>query len=194
LSVGRLSALCTVGVLFRAPLFVGRGSKVLLHTGALGLNPSVAGEKERPAAVVGPTSWRGERRRLAAPRSHGGMIAMSPPGWREGSPRSRVPSWRTRSLRPWKSSSATFAPSACTRLAHHPGDAVVPPGAARLLSAWRCSSAVRAGGRTKQSRRAQFDAWEARHAASRRRSAAAMNRRPSRALAHRPAAEVGANT
>jgi hypothetical protein len=46
--------------------------------------------------------------------------------------------WRTRSLRPQKSSSATFAPSACTgRLAHHPGDAAVPPGAARLLNAWQ---------------------------------------------------------
>jgi hypothetical protein len=34
-------------------------------------------------------------------------------------------------------------------LAHRPGDAAVPPGPARPQSAWRCSSAVRVGGRTK---------------------------------------------
>ena len=43
-----------------------------------------------------------------------------------------------------ESSSTTFAPSACTRLAHHPGDAALPPGAARLLSAWRCARPVAA--------------------------------------------------
>ena len=67
----------------------------------------------------------------------------------------------------------------------------------RLPETWRCSSVVRAGGRTRaiapRPVRARFDASEARHAASRRPTAASMNRRPSRALAHGPAAEVAAN-
>ena len=76
-------------------------------------------------------------------------------------------------------------------------EAIVSAGRRRRSLPWCCSSAVRAGGRTKavapRPVRARFDAGEARHAASRRRTAASMNRRPSRALAHGPAAEVGAN-
>ena len=77
-------------------------------------------------------------------------------------------------------------------------EAIVSVGPGWRSLPWRCSSAVRAGGRTKaiapRPVGARFDAGEARHAASRRRTAASMNRRPSRALAHGPAAEVGANT
>ena len=36
-------------------------------------------------------------------------------------------------------------PRGAIRLAHLPGDAAVSPGAARLLSTWRCSSAGRRG-------------------------------------------------
>ena len=80
------------------------------------------------------------RARARAPSRRGALERES------GSGPGRSLPWRTRSLRPWKSSSATFAPSACTRLAHHPGDAAVPPGAARLLSAWRSNRG--AGGRS----------------------------------------------
>ena len=62
---------------------------------------------------------------------------------------------------------------------------------------WRCSSAVRAGERTKaiapRPVRARFDAGEGSHAASRRLTAASMSWRRVRALAHGPAAEVWAD-
>ena len=85
----------------------------------------------------------------------------------------------------------------CTEPTTRRSPAVTTTQSTRLPQPWRCSSAVRAGGRTKaiapRPVRARFDAGQAKHAASRRRTAASMNRRPSRALAHGPAAEVGAN-
>jgi hypothetical protein len=65
------------------------------------------------------------------------------------------------------------------------------------LRSWRCSSAVRAGPRTKAFAPGWLaHAWIERssHAASRRLTAASMNRRAGRALAHGQTADVQANT
>ena len=60
--------------------------------------------------------------------------------------------WSMRLLQPWRTSSlkSDESSSAATcrelrpvRLAHRPGDAVVPPGAARRLSAWRSTREAR---------------------------------------------------
>jgi hypothetical protein len=93
----------------------------------------------------------------------------------------------------WEISWRSAAPRAGGRLAAAAGCAerairrslaVTTTPSKRLPQPWRCSSTVRAGGRTKaiapRPVRARFDAGEARHAASRRRTAASMNRRPER--------------